>query len=888
MMKRIKKFFRQLSVDLHFLVPVTVIVFFLCLIIIIVKDKMVSDVESSLNRYMGYLKDTVFLSTYDSLKKGNMKVFEDILTQIGTYEQVKEFSLINKNGKVVYSTNKKLLKTKDSKAAEISKPLTEAGRDKITYYFPVVTVDYCTRCHRQWESGEINSVYRISLSNSSFVNLVSISSFSDKAIFIGGFIAVLLIYILYSYIKQLRFSDIISESEKRYRSLFENIMDVQFCINENGELILISPSGVNLLNYRDKNEILHKNFGSKLLYDEQTYQDLVKKIYSEKEVYGYEMILKKKNGDPLIAEANMRLVEKGGEKVIEGIFRDVTERKNNEKQLQLLASVFENTIESIMIVSSDGKIQKVNQAFLDSTGYSEEEIVDFSSLEIQPFNENRRYLLKVAAEVRKNDRWNGEIWCRRKSGEIFPQWMSVSVLKDDNGNVMNYIVLMHDITSLKKSEEELRYQATHDMLTGLPNRQLFEDRLKRAVAHHERYGGKFALLFIDLDNFKNINDTLGHKIGDLLLIKAAETLLECCRESDTVARLGGDEFTIILNDVEDENGIVTVTERILKSVSSAKKVGGHVVYTSASIGIAVYPADGRDSVSLIKNADMAMYKAKELGANDYYFYKSDLKVRLERKISLTTKLARALEENDIKVYFQPLIDLKSGKITGAEALARWQMYTSRFIHPDEFIEAAEESGQISTLGNFVLNKSCENLRKWHDAGFENLIISVNLSVKQMNDQNLVTKTRNALNKYSLSPTDLVYEITENVAMKDFGATLALFKELSGLGVKISMDDFGTGYSSLAYLKQFPLNSIKIDKVFLQNIPDNEKDNNLIKGIIWMAKSLGLSVVAEGVENKFQSEFLREIGCDGCQGYYYSRPLPEDEFFDYLETVMRDG
>ncbi|HCW92903.1 MAG TPA: hypothetical protein DHM44_04400, partial [Flexistipes sinusarabici] len=621
--------------------------------------------------------------------------------------------------------------------------------------------------------------------------------------------------------------------------------------------------------------------------DEQAYQDLVKKVYSEKEVYGYEMILKKKNGEPLIAEANMRLVEKGGEKIIEGIFRDITERKNNEKQLQLLASVFENTIESIMIVSSDGKIQKVNQAFLDSTGYSEEEIVDFSPLEIQPFNENRRYLLKVAAEVRKNDRWKGEIWCRKKTGEIFPQWMSVSVLKDDSGNVMNYILLLHDITSLKKSEEELRHQATHDMLTGLPNRQLFEDRLKRAVAHHERYGGKFALLFIDLDNFKNINDTLGHKIGDLLLIKAGETLLECCRESDTVARLGGDEFTIILNDIEDENGIVTVTERILKAVSSAKKVGGHEVYTSASIGIAVYPADGRNSVSLIKNADMAMYKAKELGANDYYFYNSDLKVRLERKISLTTKLAKALEENDIKVYFQPLIDLKSGKITGAEALARWQTDTSRFIRPDEFIEAAEESGLIGTLGDHVLNKSCENLRKWHDAGFENLTMSVNLSVKQMNDQNLVTKSKDTLKKYSLKPTDLVYEITENVAMKDFDATLALFKELSGLGVRISMDDFGTGYSSLAYLKQFPLNSIKIDKVFLHNIPENEKDNNLIKGIVWMAKSLGLNVVAEGVENKFQSEFLREIGCNGCQGYYYSRPLPEDEFFDYLKAVRRD-
>jgi len=888
MMRRLKSLIKQLSLDLHFLVPVTVIVFFLCLIIIIAKDKMVNDVESSLNRYMGYLKDTVFLSTYDSLKKGNMKVFEDILTQIGTYEQVKEFSLINKNGKVVYSSNKKFLKTKDPKATTINKPLMEKGSNKITYYFPVVTVDYCTRCHREWESGEINSVYRISLSNSSFVNLVNISSFSNKAIFIGGFIAVLLIYILYSYIKQLRFSEIISESEKRYRSLFENIMDVQFCINENGELILISPSGVDLLGYRDKNEILHKNFASKLLHDKQSYQDLVEKVYSEKEVYGYEMILKKKNMAPLIAEANMRLVETGREKVIEGIFRDITERKRNEKQLQLLASVFENTIESIMIISSEGEIQKVNQAFLDSTGYSEEEIVGFSPLEIQPFNENKRYLLKMTAEVSKNDRWNGEIWCRKKSGEIFPQWMSVSVLKDDNGKVMNYIVLLHDITSLKKSEEELRYQATHDMLTGLPNRQLFEDRLKRAVAHHERYGGKFALLFIDLDNFKNINDTLGHKIGDLLLIQAGETLLDCCRESDTVARLGGDEFTIILNEIEDENGIVTVTERILKAVSSAKKFGGHDVYTSASIGIAVYPEDGNNSVSLIKNADMAMYKAKELGANDYFFYNSELKVKLERKISLTSKLAEALKEDDIKVYFQPLIDLKSGKITGAEALARWQTDTSRFIRPDEFIEAAEESGLIGTLGDFVLNKSCENLRKWHDAGFESLVISVNLSVKQMNDQNLVTKTKNALEKYSLKPSDLVYEITENVAMKDFDAIRALFKELSGLGVKIYMDDFGTGYSSLAYLKQFPLDSIKIDKIFLQNIPENEKDNNLIKGIIWMAKSLGLNVIAEGVENRSQSEFLREIGCDGCQGYYYRRPLPEDEFFDYLEAVMRDA
>lgn len=885
MMRRLKSFVKQLSADLNFIMPVAVIIFFLCLLAVIAKDRLVDDVENSLNRYMGYLKDTVFLSTYDSLKKGNMKVFEDILKHIGSYDQVKEFSLINKKGKIVYSSKKELVKKEDPTAAKIAEPATEVNSGKITYYFPVTTVGYCTRCHTAWEDGEINSVYRISLSNSSFLNLANISSISNKAIFTGGLIAILLIYIFYAYIKHLKFSEMVSESEKRYRSLFENIMDVQFCIDDKGNLVLISPSGLELLGYNSADEILNKNFASNLLYDEKDYDDLIKNIYSNKEVYGYEMILHKRDGTPVITEANMQLVESDGESFVEGIFRDITKRKSYEKQMKLLASVFEHTIESIMIVGSDGKIQKVNQAFIDTTGYSEDEVVGFSPFEIQTLNVSSIYLLKIAAKIRKNDSWSGEIWCRKKSGEVYPQWMSTSSLKDDRGNILNYIVLLHDISSLKKSEEELRYQATHDMLTGLPNRKLFEDRLKRRVALKRRYGGKFAVLFIDLDNFKNINDTLGHKVGDLLLVEVGKTLNKCCRDSDTVARLGGDEFTVILNEIEDYSAIITVTERILKALSVSKNIGGHELYTSASIGIAVYPEDGNNSGSLIKNADIAMYKAKELGANDYYFYNSGLKVKLERRISLTTRLAKALESNNIKVYFQPIIDLKTGKIVSAEALARWKIGKDRLIPPYEFIETAEESGLIGILGEQVFRTSCRNFSKWQEAGYKELSLAVNLSAKQLNDRTFYDKTKNIVDQYDIDNSKIIFEITESLAIKDFEKSLALIRQLNKWGVRISLDDFGTGYSSLGYLKRFPLHSIKIDKLFISDVPDNENDNQLIEGIVSMAQSLGLKVVAEGVENADQVDFLRAIGCDECQGYYYSHPLPEDEFFNYLKAVM---
>jgi diguanylate cyclase (GGDEF)-like protein/PAS domain S-box-containing protein len=556
--------------------------------------------------------------------------------------------------------------------------------------------------------------------------------------------------------------------------------------------------------------------------------------------------------------------------------RDITAQKRHEEQLLLLASVFANSIQGIYITSPEGYIERVNPAFTAISGYTAKEVIGRNPRLFNSGQHDQSFYEEMWATVRTQGRWEGETWNRRKNGEAYPAWLSITAIKDHRDRITHFLAIFHDITDIKHGEEQLKHQANHDALTGLPNRQLFNDRLERALAHARRNRLKLALLFLDLDNFKSINDSLGHHMGDVFLQEVARRLKGCCRAEDTVARLGGDEFIIILPEVKNEQGTVHMAQRIIQSFLRPVHLGEQELFPSASIGITMFPADGEDVATLVKNADMAMYKAKEQGRNTHVMYTEAMNREVVRRLALETSLRRALEQEEFRVYYQPKINIQSGAISGMEALVRWQRTEQDLVLPGEFIPVAEETGLIFLLGEWVLRTACRQTRLWHDQGFADLSISVNLSAKQFQDENLGLLVKRGLKESGLSPGHLNLEITEHIVMMDTQISGRIMAELKNMGVNISIDDFGTGYSSLRYLKRFPLMELKIDKSFIRDLPDHPDDVTIVKAILSLAHSLNLRVVAEGVESVQQFRFMRSHGCDEMQGFLYSPPLAPEE------------
>lgn len=444
----------------------------------------------------------------------------------------------------------------------------------------------------------------------------------------------------------------------------------------------------------------------------------------------------------------------------------------------------------------------------------------------------------------------------------------------------------------KMAEDSILRMAYYDSLTGLPNRALFNDRLKQTLAHSERYNSTSAVMFIDLDNFKRINDTLEHRVGDLLLMGVAKRLSAYIRSSDTVARqspqaitntvarLGGDEFTILLTEIESMQNAAKVANRILNIVSQPFKLDNHEVYITASIGIALYPSDGTDTDSLLKNADTAMYHAKEHGKNNFQFYKHSMNASALERLTMENDMRRAIDREEFVLYYQPRVDIRSGKISGLEALVRWEHPQKGLVSPMEFIPLAEETGLIVPIGEWVLKAACRQNQEWQKAGLLHmpLTISVNISGHQFRQENLIKIIEKVLGDYELGPGCLEIEITESVVMKNADTTVSMMNELKNMGVRLSMDDFGTGYSSFSYLKRFPLDNIKVDRSFINDITEKNEDKAIVRAIIAMAHNLQLTVIAEGVETGQQLALLKEMGCDEMQGYLFSRPLTSDGIY----------
>jgi len=552
------------------------------------------------------------------------------------------------------------------------------------------------------------------------------------------------------------------------------------------------------------------------------------------------------------------------------ILSDITEARYHEEQAALTRLVFDNTKEGILVTDAEARILSVNRAFTEISGYSAEEIAGRNPRLLQSGWQTAQFYEQLWAGLARDGSWQGEIWDRRKDGSLYAQWSSITAVKDETGAVKNYVAIVNEITEQKAAAERIRHLAYYDTLTELPNRALLFDRLNHALDSARRAGTRIALLFIDLDRFKSVNDSFGHEEGDRFLRETARRIRSVMRASDTVARLGGDEFTVLVEGVAAPEDAAQVAEKVLAALAAPYKIQDTEFFTGASIGIAVTPDDGSELELLLRNADSAMYRVKESGRNGYQFYRPEMNEKALERLRIESRLRRAEEERALKLNFQPQIRISDGELVGWEALLRWNPEGIGPVPPSVFIPMAEENGFISAIGDWVLREAL-SVRRTTLTG----TMAVNLSAKQFASRNLVAAITRMLEETGLEGSSLELEITESAVMRDVEFSVGLLRSLKALGIGIAIDDFGTGYSSLSYLKRFPIDKLKIDRSFVADLPGDAEDAAIARTIVGLARGLGMRTIAEGVETEAQLAFLREIGCDEYQGYFGSRPLPLD-------------
>jgi diguanylate cyclase (GGDEF)-like protein/PAS domain S-box-containing protein len=562
-------------------------------------------------------------------------------------------------------------------------------------------------------------------------------------------------------------------------------------------------------------------------------------------------------------------------------WQEVTEQKRYEALLYLSESIIERTVEGVFITDESGIIERVNPAFTRITGYSAAEAIGAPPRILKSNRQNEEFYRNMWEHIVRNGYWEGEIWNRTKDGHAIPVWQSISVIENGVGELKKYVSIFHDISDIKFTEAKLEHQAYHDVLTGLPNRQLFLDRLQQAIAASKRNQKKTAVILLDIDNFKKINDSLGHNLGDKYLQIISERLTRTSREEDTIARLGGDEFALINLYISDQNNVLDILERVQETIAHPVILEEHELIPSASIGITFYPDDGNTAHELLQNADLAMYKAKLSEKGTYALFNSELQKQAQNRIELETAMRQALQNDQFKLYYQPKINPNTNEVCGVEALVRWDR-KGTVVSPGEFIPIAEESGLILPLGRQILYKACKEIYNLHQQGFPEIAVAVNISGTQFQDASLINQIRSVLNETGIEPAKLNIEITENVAISDMESALHMIEELERMGINTAIDDFGTGYSSMAYIKRFKSHTLKIDKSFIDDLPGDQGDQAIIQAIITMSHALGMKVVAEGVETNAQVEYLKAVGCDYIQGYYYSKPLPLKELISRID------
>jgi len=557
------------------------------------------------------------------------------------------------------------------------------------------------------------------------------------------------------------------------------------------------------------------------------------------------------------------------------VHQDVTERRRAEAEMRKLSSAVQQTADCVLITDPNGVIEYVNQAFETITGYTRDEVLGKNPSVVKSGLQAPEFYRRLWDTICSGNTFCDVFINRKRDGGLYYEEKTITPLKDADGRITHFISTGKDITERMQVQERLHFLAHHDALTGLPNRMLFLDRLNQALIRAHWHQRGLGVLFLDLDRFKTINDTLGHDVGDRFLQAIGGRLKECLRERDTVARFGGDEFAIILEDLAHADDAAPLASKILESFGRPFTINGREFYVTTSIGISLYPGDGADAQALLKNADAAMYRAKELGKNTYQFYSADMGAHAVERLTLETSLRHALDRREFVLHYQPQVSLADGRVVGVEALLRWQHPQLGLLAPAQFIGLAEETGTIVPIGEWVARAACQQARLWEQAGLPPLRVAINVSARQFNEPGFVDGVAKLLAETGFDPARLELEITESVIMKNAQVTVARLQALSGMGVRFAVDDFGTGYSSLSYLRRFAVNTLKIDKSFIHDVTTDQGDAEIVKTIIAMARGLKLAVIAEGVETAEQLAFLRGHGCESVQGYLLSRPLAPD-------------
>jgi diguanylate cyclase (GGDEF)-like protein/PAS domain S-box-containing protein len=594
---------------------------------------------------------------------------------------------------------------------------------------------------------------------------------------------------------------------------------------------------------------------------------------------------RRKSGEVFWASLQLSLMrdEDGQPCGLIGYLSDITQRVEAEKTMRLQSRIFEHSAESILITDAGKRILSVNPAFSDITGYSQAEVLGQTPALLRSDKHPPAFYEMIWTHVEQDGSWHGEVWSRRKGGEDYPSWASISLVRNPEGQVSHYFSIFTDITERKHAEERIHYLAYYDSLTDLPNRSLFYKLVDQALIEAKRNRLHGAILFVDLNRFKPINDTLGHGVGDRLLKQIGERLRGAVRNEDVVARLGGDEFVVALFDIARREHAAIVAQKLLNALEPPCWVDEHELQVGAAIGISIYPRDGFDTESLLRMADIAMYRAKQSGQDGYAFYSHEMNQRALDRLKIETGLRHGIEHDELLLHYQPKVDIATGSIVGAEALVRWRHPERGMVPPGEFIPVAEESGLVIRLSAWVLEAALRQARAWHAGGLPPIKVAVNLSARDFSPS-LAERVEALLASHGVPPDWLELEITEGMLTHSSDEVIAMMDKLSTLGVTLALDDFGTGYSSLSYLKRFPIDTLKIDQSFVRGIPDDGNDCAIAGAIVSMAQRLGHRVIAEGVETVDQLTFLRGLGCQEIQGYLFSPPVPAEK----LEAMVRDG
>jgi len=563
------------------------------------------------------------------------------------------------------------------------------------------------------------------------------------------------------------------------------------------------------------------------------------------------------------------------------LLADRQQRERVEQELRKLHQAVEQGVSALVITDAEGITEYVNHRFELITGYSQEEIIGKRYNKLRSGQTPLGVYKEMWRTLKSGRIWEGELLNRKKNGELYWELVSISPVRNRQGEISNFIGMQHDITQRKAMEEQLNFLAHHDELTGLPNRCLLADRFTQLIGHSQRHQKKIALLMLDLNRFKLINDSLGHETGDQVLIEVGNRLTKLARTSDTVSRYGGDEFVILLTEIESANTVTDFARRITQKINKPIAIGERLLHVSCSIGVALWPQDGKTLDKLLSNADAAMYQAKKRNGEKLQFFTEELNHQVQQRMEMESGLRHAIQGNELELYYQPQFDQETNRITGMEALLRWHHPQRGLISPDRFIPLAEETGLILPIGEWVLETACLQLKQFQRGGYQDLIVAVNVSVRQLEGQDMADTVHRIINKTAINPGALEIEITESTMMEDPERMIEALSALKRLGIRLALDDFGTGHSSLSYLQRFPFDKIKIDRAFIRNITRSEDDAAIAMTIGAMAKSLKLEVIAEGVETEEQMTFLKRCGCNHVQGYLISKPIPAMEFGQLL-------